>query len=114
MVRSRKMTSTNMETTTNDSENLCEREKYIEQLENKLDEQDAKIRHLTNEIEKYKHIIQPLTSMVFSLRTIGLDDTDLTSKSAEKRIKKIAISAEPTDDLKVEDLKIKPITKVEK
>lgn len=99
----------------NETETADSREKYIENLERKLDEQDVKIRLLTNEIEKYKQIVQPLTNMVFNLRTIGLDDVDLTDKDADKRIKKIAISGEPTSaNLTVEDLKIKKVPKSQK
>ncbi|KAL6958990.1 hypothetical protein U1Q18_050703, partial [Sarracenia purpurea var. burkii] len=60
-----------------------DKEKYIDNLERQLDEQNVEIRLLRNEIEKYKQIVRPLTNMVFSLRTIGLDDV-LIDEGVEK------------------------------
>lgn len=100
-----------------DSENdtVDRREKYVESLERKLDEQDVKIRLLTNEIEKYKQVVQPLTNMVNHLRTVGLNDEVLTDRGVERRIKKIAISGEPTAcNVKLEDLKIRKVPKLQK
>lgn len=91
-----------------------DKEKYIDNLERQLDEQNVEIRLLRNEIEKYKQIVRPLTNMVFSLRTIGLDDV-LIDEGVEKRIKKIAISGEPTAaNIQLENLKIDKVPKSHK
>lgn len=91
-----------------------DRELYIVELEKKLDEQDAKLRLLSNEVEKYKQIVQPLTNFVFGLRSAGLEE-DLTDGNASKRIKKMAISAEPcAGNARLEDLNLEKHPKSER
>lgn len=101
-----KMTSTEKLTNQN-------RESYINELENKLDEQDAKIRHLNNEVEKYKQIVQPLTNLVFELQTASINE-DSNSDKVNKRTKKIAISAEPTTEKTKLALELKKYPKSER
>lgn len=89
------------------------RESYITELENKLDEQDAKIRHLNNEVEKYKQIVQPLTNLVFELQTASINE-DFNKDNVNKRIKKVAISAEPTVEKTKLALELKKYPKSER
>jgi hypothetical protein len=84
---------------------LLRREEYIGVLERYLDERDHKIRHLQNEIDKFRQIVRPLTQQVISLNTYW-DDGYVTPAA---KMKRQAISAEP---MYFEQLP--PITKVPK
>lgn len=72
-------------------------EAYIAELEKKLDNKDAEIRLLTNEIDKYKQILQPLTAAVLGFHSIDGAGTPpaVSVMVTAGRIKKFAISAEP-------------------
>lgn len=72
-------------------------EAYIAELEKRLDNKDAEIRLLTNEIDKYKQILQPLTAAVLGFRSMDSGEAASASSlmATAARIKKMAISAEP-------------------
>lgn len=72
-------------------------EAYIAELEKRLDNKDAEIRLLTNEIDKYKQILQPLTAAVLGFRSMAGGGAPFAGSlmATAARIKKTAISAEP-------------------
>lgn len=85
---------------------LLRREEYIGLLERYLDERDNKIRHLQNEIDKFRQIVRPLTQQVISLNNYWEDGY----ATPAAKMKRQAISAEPMAYFE----KIPPITKVPK
>lgn len=78
------------------------KEETITLLEKELDEKDAQIFYLKNEIDKFRQVVKPLTHKIMT-KQINLDEPldDFNGKkfptqtSVEPRTKRQAISAEP-------------------
>ncbi|GLV39476.1 foraging [Carabus blaptoides fortunei] len=106
--------STDMETITNlkqllyeRTEDLKLRDETITLLEKELDEKDAQIRYLKNEIDKFRQVVRPLTQQIITKQRLysngqqdelwfspGVENTRVLPVN-EPRIKRQAISAEP-------------------
>lgn len=93
------------------------KDEYIARLECRLDERDASVRHLRNEIDKFQQVVRPLTHHIMSMRMAADDDPPVYGGGGggpqrgtfKGRPTRQAISAEPlraTDPL--------PIVKVPK
>lgn len=46
---------------------------YIARLEHRLDERDASVRHLRNEIDKFRQVVRPLTQHIMAMQ-MSADD----------------------------------------
>lgn len=44
------------------------KDEYIARLEYRLDERDASVRHLRNEIDKFQQVVRPLTQHIMSMQ----------------------------------------------
>ncbi|KAJ8910798.1 hypothetical protein NQ315_014506 [Exocentrus adspersus] len=86
----------------------------ISLLEKELDEKDALVKHLQNEIDKFRQVVRPITQKIITKQIkLGPDiwpRTDVESKVSEPRIKRQAISAEPLNT-QGNELHIKKIPK---
>ncbi|XP_044253553.1 cGMP-dependent protein kinase, isozyme 2 forms cD4/T1/T3A/T3B isoform X4 [Tribolium madens] len=78
------------------------KEETIALLEKELDDKDAIIKHLHNEIDKFRQVVKPITQKIITKQ--------LTLGDEKPRIKRQAISAEPLND-EFGDLQIKKIPK---
>ncbi|RZC35135.1 hypothetical protein BDFB_003268 [Asbolus verrucosus] len=78
------------------------KEETIALLEKELDDKDAIIKHLHNEIDKFRQVVKPITQKIIT-KQLSLDD-------GKPRIKRQAISAEPLNDQGA-DLQITKIPK---
>lgn len=83
------------------TEELKKREETIMLLERELDDKDALIRHLQNEIDKFRQVVRPITQKIIT-KQINLDLGDVLHVEDavavtvnEPRTKRQAISAEP-------------------
>lgn len=85
------------------NEELKLKEETIMLLERELDDKDTLIRHLQNEIDKFRQVVKPITQKILT-KQINLDEAALTESGFESppalavnepRIKRQAISAEP-------------------
>ncbi|XP_060522997.1 cGMP-dependent protein kinase, isozyme 2 forms cD4/T1/T3A/T3B isoform X2 [Cylas formicarius] len=93
------------------------KEETISQLEKKLEDREATIKHLRNEIDKFRQVVTPITQKIITKRLNfddgrgkeALEDDDAEVQVAERRTKRQAISAEPPSQ--VLDLHIKKIPK---
>ncbi|CAH2269478.1 jg27288 [Pararge aegeria aegeria] len=84
------------------------RDRIIARLEDDVDEKDATIRYLTNEIDKFRQVVKPLTKQMFDIqrndveeervKTPGLENTRILPVG-EPRLKRTAISAEPLSSM---------------
>lgn len=96
------------------------REDAISMLERQLEDRDALIRHLKNEIDKFRQVVRPITQKIIT-KQINLGDdaawTVVTTEKAkavpagEHRTKRQAISAEPINSQLEEELQITKIPK---
>lgn len=91
-------------------EELKLREETITLLEKELDDKDAQIFYLKNEIDKFRQVVKPLTQKIIT-KQITLDDDLKETKiclapTNEPRIKRQAISAEPLQHYGHEIVKI--------
>lgn len=109
------------------TEELKRRDKIIALLENEMDDKDAQIRYLKNEIDKYRQVVKPLTRQIIDSHKNGLDEEEcFVMKSpgientrvyplGEPRLKRTAISAEPLSALtKDHEMKLVKIPKTHK
>ncbi|XP_068914865.1 cGMP-dependent protein kinase, isozyme 2 forms cD4/T1/T3A/T3B isoform X3 [Tenebrio molitor] len=78
------------------------KEEMITLLEKELDDKDAIIKHLHNEIDKFRQVVKPITQKIIT-KQLELGDE-------RPRIKRQAISAEPLN-ASASDLQIKKIPK---
>lgn len=78
------------------------KEEMIALLEKELDDKDAIIKHLHNEIDKFRQVVKPITQKIITKQ--------LTLGDEKPRTKRQAISAEPLND-EDGDLQIKKIPK---
>lgn len=82
------------------------KDETITLLEKELDEKDAQIFYLKNEIDKFRQVVKPLTHKIIT-KQITLDEPldEFKGKklptqiSIEPRIKRQAISAEPIENV---------------
>ncbi|XP_008197147.1 cGMP-dependent protein kinase, isozyme 2 forms cD4/T1/T3A/T3B isoform X4 [Tribolium castaneum] len=81
---------------------LSLKEETIALLEKELDDKDAIIKHLHNEIDKFRQVVKPITQKIITKQ--------LTLGDGKPRTKRQAISAEPLND-EFGDLQIKKIPK---
>lgn len=44
------------------------KDEYIKRLEHRLDERDASVRHLRNEIDKFQQVVRPLTQHIMAMQ----------------------------------------------
>jgi cGMP-dependent protein kinase len=44
------------------------KDEYIARLEHRLDERDASVRHLRNEIDKFQQVVRPLTQHIMAMQ----------------------------------------------
>lgn len=49
------------------------KDEYIARLEYRLDERDASVRHLRNEIDKFRQVVRPLTQHIMAMQ-LSTDD----------------------------------------
>jgi len=49
------------------------KDEYIARLEHRLDERDASVRHLRNEIDKFRQVVRPLTHHIMAIQ-MSADD----------------------------------------
>lgn len=49
------------------------KDEYISRLEHRLDERDASVRHLRNEIDKFRQVVRPLTQHIMAMQ-MSADD----------------------------------------
>lgn len=49
------------------------KDEYIARLEHRLDERDASVRHLHNEIDKFRQVVRPLTQHIMAMQ-MSADD----------------------------------------
>lgn len=49
------------------------KDEYIARLEYRLDERDASVRHLRNEIDKFRQVVRPLTQHIMAMQ-MSADD----------------------------------------
>lgn len=49
------------------------KDEYISRLEYRLDERDASVRHLRNEIDKFRQVVRPLTQHIMAMQ-MSADD----------------------------------------
>lgn len=112
------------------TEELKRRDQTIASLERDLDSRDATIRYLKIELDKYKHVVQPLTQRMIIKKKSGDDDEDyltINCKSngvensrvlsvKEPKMKRTAISAEPLSAMcqSMDDLLIDKVEKSQK
>lgn len=109
------------------TEELKRRDKIIALLENEMDDKDAQIRYLKNEIDKYRQIVKPLTRQIIDSHKNGLDEEEFfvvktpgmentrVYPMGERRLKRTAISAEPLSALtKEHEMKLVKIPKTQK
>lgn len=98
------------------------REQTITMLERELDDKDVLIRHLQNEIDKFRQVVRPLTQKIIT-KQIKLEDealqADLYPEEVEDeedkvypRMKRQAISAEPLNSSGAAEMKIVKVPKV--
>ncbi|KAJ3649349.1 hypothetical protein Zmor_021099 [Zophobas morio] len=66
------------------------KEETIALLEKELDDKDAIIKHLHNEIDKFRQVVKPITQKIIT-KQLNLGDE-------KPRIKRQAISAEPLNE----------------
>ncbi|KAJ8968020.1 hypothetical protein NQ317_003931 [Molorchus minor] len=94
------------------------KEETISLLEKELDDKDALVKYLRNEIDKFRQVVRPLTQKIIN-KQLNLGDepcigsgtgNNKVQASAEPRIKRQAISAEPLNS-QGGDLHIKKIPK---
>jgi siroheme synthase (precorrin-2 oxidase/ferrochelatase) len=78
------------------------KEEMITLLEKELDDKDVIIKHLHNEIDKFRQVVKPITQKIIT-KQLELGDE-------RPRIKRQAISAEPLN-ASASDLQIKKIPK---
>lgn len=81
---------------------LQKKEEAIALLEKELSSKDAVIKHLYNEIDKFRQVVKPITQKLIT-KQISLND-------AKPRTKRQAISAEPLN-VQTNSLQIKKIPK---
>lgn len=94
------------------TEELKRRDKIIALLENEIDDKDAQIRYLKNELDKYRQVVKPLTRQIIDSHRNGLDgdeerfvmkipgiENTRVYPLGETRLKRTAISAEPLSAL---------------
>lgn len=90
----------------------------IHALERQLDDKDALIKHLQNEIDKFRQVVKPITQKIIT-KQINLGDEFWPGPGVENtrilpvtepRIKRQAISAEPLNH-QGGDLQIQKIAK---
>lgn len=111
------------------TEELKRRDQTIATLERDLDSRDATIRYLKIELDKYKHVVQPLTQKLIVKKKSGDDDDYLTINCKsngventrvlsvkEPKMKRTAISAEPLSAMcqSMDDLQIDKVEKSSK
>lgn len=94
------------------------REDTIAMLERELEDRDALIRHLKNEIDKFRQVVRPITQKIITKQINLGDDVPWTVvekakavPAGEQRIKRQAISAEPVDSQLEEEPQIIKIPK---
>lgn len=98
------------------------RDQTITMLERELDDKDVLIRHLQNEIDKFRQVVRPLTQKIIT-KQIKLEDEalqdDLYPEEVEDeedkvypRMKRQAISAEPLNSSGAAEMKIVKVPKV--
>lgn len=103
------------------TDKLLLREDTIAMLEQELEDRDALIRHLKNEIDKFRQVVRPITQKIIT-KQLNLGDgvpwTVVEKAKAvpagEHRIKRQAISAEPINSQLEEELQITKIPKCAK
>lgn len=97
-------------------EELRQRDQLIDELEVELDEKDALIEKLQTELDKYRSVLKPATEQVVAAVAVAAvavtgDNNDnivpqqngaATATATTIRIKRTAISAEPTATLKAQ------------
>ncbi|XP_065156366.1 cGMP-dependent protein kinase, isozyme 2 forms cD4/T1/T3A/T3B isoform X3 [Atheta coriaria] len=92
------------------SEECKRQEARANRLERELDARDLQLRHLRNELDKYRQVVNPLTQKIIHEYDRVAAAADADARNAvlvgliEPRIKRLAISAEPQplSDAKVE------------
>lgn len=94
------------------------REDTIAMLERELEDRDALIRHLKNEIDKFRQVVRPITQKIITKQINLGDDVPWTVvekakavPTGEHRIKRQAISAEPINSQLEEEQQITKIPK---
>lgn len=97
------------------------KDEHIRLLEKELDDKDGMIRHLRNEIDKFRQVVRPITQKIITKQfnfgeAVPLKEANgdgarrALQPSAEPRIKRQAISAEPLNREEI-DLHINKIPK---
>lgn len=97
------------------------RDQTITMLERELDDKDVLIRHLQNEIDKFRQVVRPLTQKIIT-KQIKLEEEvlqeDLYPEEVEDeedkvypRMKRQAISAEPLNSSGAAEMKIVKVPK---
>ena len=90
---------------------IIRRNEVITYLEKELDERDASIRHLRNEIDKFRQVVRPITQQLVCGYNTNSDPSSVEWDPVERlRTKRQAISAEPIVGA-LGDLKITKIPK---
>lgn len=94
------------------------KEEAIQLLQSELEERDNLIRHLKNEIDKFRQVVRPLTQKIITQQITLLgdepQDVSVTVQVHEQRRQRQAISAEPSNSRQGEELQIKKIAKSSK
>lgn len=82
-------------------------------MEKELNDKESTIKHLHNEIDKFRQVVRPITKKIIDTKQflIGNDKTDEEDNKIEPRIKRQAISAEPLGQQQTADLQINKIPK---
>lgn len=98
------------------------RDQTITMLERELDDKDTLIRHLQNEIDKFRQVVRPLTHKIIT-KQINLEEDAFQEDFCEElepqgdkvlqepRIKRQAISAEPLNSNGAVEMKIVKVPK---